>query len=769
MQPKVVAELYWVPMRKSHFLYVVISICLSCVSASAQTASDLRNIFGGLVRSAEALAVRARWEKLPPKEIACVDQALRQRGENLNSIISRGITPDDLSVTEFRYSCRVIIEQPTVTAADDTSIYVVANTKGPDAFLSLRTDPSIEVGGRISKMPNGTALQVLQRRQDNWWRVKLVSSGQEGWALSGQGNSRWIVCCANAPTNSPVSSTEAQGSPRTYWSYEGSILYLQVDGSRREFYFQEPSQADRDAGANRGALFFSGKAVNGLSYAGDAFVFNKPCNNLSYKVSGPILDGYARVLLEGDSPIGDPDCHIIGYAHKKMELVLLKPQPVFNTLQASGTEPTATSSIQSPPQSKAQLDLAEIDGLRSRLMKLWQPPEGSGSSNSQVTVRIRLTRDRMLETAPQVLNTGDGPGFAALKESALRAIALGQPYSMLLPEHYETWKEIDFTFDLGQLRGDGSQPSKRQLEENIRNAEAVLTSITAEVAVLDANFKSRRNALSSNRAPRDYTEHNLMLKNKEQVRSELAQLGDQLARARGAEASAQNTLRNARAMLERVNFQENEKLRKEREENSKRLAEAEKLRKAAETEAANRQAAEQEAREMPLKGEAFLKENPTSWTYEEQKDRITGKVTGKVTSRQEDNGVVGSITGQCANDRDRVSFSVIIVDGNGKPTIGISNSKDGSVLVRYRLNDKVSSTILHEKDFKNQFNLFSAVNEKFLQNPFQAALLTVSETFYDYSKAWGVIAEFKTTAGDLIVAIPTRHPAIQKLYQSCFN
>jgi colicin import membrane protein len=38
-----------------------------------------------------------------------------------------------------------------------------------------------------------------------------------------------------------------------------------------------------------------------------------------------------------------------------------------------------------------------------------------------------------------------------MRDSAVRAVFVGQPYTMLRPEHYEQWKEIDFTFDTRQM------------------------------------------------------------------------------------------------------------------------------------------------------------------------------------------------------------------------------------------------------------------------------------------------------------------------------
>ena len=86
-------------------------------------------------------------------------------------------------------------------SSSGNSYYYVANTRPPDDFLALRSHPTSRMGLRIMAMRNGTRLQVLQRRTDGWWYVRVVPSGEEGWALSGQGNQIWIECCVRASTN----------------------------------------------------------------------------------------------------------------------------------------------------------------------------------------------------------------------------------------------------------------------------------------------------------------------------------------------------------------------------------------------------------------------------------------------------------------------------------------------------------------------------------------------------------------------------------------
>lgn len=73
--------------------------------------------------------------------------------------------------------------------------YYVWDTRPPDAWLALRTEPGGRAGRRLAQLPNGTLLEVLEQRRDNWWRVRAAGWGLEGWVLSRQGNRVWIYCC----------------------------------------------------------------------------------------------------------------------------------------------------------------------------------------------------------------------------------------------------------------------------------------------------------------------------------------------------------------------------------------------------------------------------------------------------------------------------------------------------------------------------------------------------------------------------------------------
>jgi colicin import membrane protein len=134
----------------------------------------------------------------------------------------------------------------------------------------------------------------------------------------------------------------------------------------------------------------------------------------------------------------------------KIAALLDKRDPQRNA--ATGHEANATPSLGTASGMAAQLSQSEIDALRARLMALWNPPVGMQDANqTQVTIRIRFRRDGTLAIGPQVLTAGTGAQFNAMRDSAVRAVFVGQPYTMLRPDHYDQWKEIDFTFDTKQM------------------------------------------------------------------------------------------------------------------------------------------------------------------------------------------------------------------------------------------------------------------------------------------------------------------------------
>jgi len=134
----------------------------------------------------------------------------------------------------------------------------------------------------------------------------------------------------------------------------------------------------------------------------------------------------------------------------KIAALLDKREPQRNA--ATGDTLNSTPSLGASSGTAANLSQSEIDALKARLYALWSPPIGAQDADQlQVVIRIRFKRDGTLEMGPQVLTSGSGARFNAIRDTAVRAVLIGQPYTMLRPEHYDKWKEIDFVFDTKEM------------------------------------------------------------------------------------------------------------------------------------------------------------------------------------------------------------------------------------------------------------------------------------------------------------------------------
>ncbi len=165
----------------------------------------------------------------------------------------------------------------TATAYATEPFSYVANTTGKDAFLSLRTNPSTTTGQRVTTMPNGTLLQVLERQTDGWWRVRIVSSGQEGWALSGANGKVWIECCKAAGANVATSTSLKIGT------------YVSKDTSCKEISNATMINFD-------GKKFFGGRFCAAVLVSGTGSTLNATnCANEGEPSSGEVTDTFSVI------------------------------------------------------------------------------------------------------------------------------------------------------------------------------------------------------------------------------------------------------------------------------------------------------------------------------------------------------------------------------------------------------------------------------------------------------------------------------------------
>lgn len=147
------------------------------------------------------------------------------------------------------------------------------------------------------------------------------------------------------------------------------------------------------------------------------------------------------------------------FSPDKIAALLDKRDPTRKSIAGPDINPQVSSGVSSG--AAAQLSQSEIEALRARLMALWNTPVGAENAGRvRIEIRIRFKRDGTLNGGPNVITSGSGPVFNAMRDAAIRAVYTGQPYTMLRPENYEKWQEIDFVFDSSTMYSD--IPVRRQ-------------------------------------------------------------------------------------------------------------------------------------------------------------------------------------------------------------------------------------------------------------------------------------------------------------------
>ena len=115
---------------------------------------------------------------------------------------------------------------------------------------------------------------------------------------------------------------------------------------------------------------------------------------------------------------------------------------------ATGETLAQTPSLGFANAAPAQLSQSELDALRRRLSECWSPPVGAANApNLKVVLRVLFKRDGSVAAPPALVAGSPSPYGPAMAESAKRAILSCQPFTMLRPQNYEQWKDIEITFD----------------------------------------------------------------------------------------------------------------------------------------------------------------------------------------------------------------------------------------------------------------------------------------------------------------------------------
>ncbi|MFA4994563.1 MAG: hypothetical protein WC521_04585 [Bdellovibrionales bacterium] len=128
----------------------------------------------------------------------------------------------------------------------------------------------------------------------------------------------------------------------------------------------------------------------------------------------------------------------------------LKPVQTANTAEQKADTKTTSSSSFGPALS-SRLTITEEDALRRQISQCWNPPIGARDVQSLVVeILIDVNPDRTVANL-EVVDKGryaSDSFFRAAADAAVRAVRNPKCSPLeLVPEKYEQWKRIDFTFD----------------------------------------------------------------------------------------------------------------------------------------------------------------------------------------------------------------------------------------------------------------------------------------------------------------------------------
>jgi hypothetical protein len=152
------------------------------------------------------------------------------------------------------------------------------------------------------------------------------------------------------------------------------------------------------------------------------------------------------------------------------------PQPQFSVdsvlaLLESRAPPKAAPTPAPPPQAQiadapqkglgaqtaSTLDLR--DTLLAQIRECWNVPVGAPTPEKLIVqVRVFLARDGSLAQPPLLepqtrAAAASNPYMRTAAEAALRAVNVCEPYKLLPPDRYDSWREIVMTFDPSRMIG----------------------------------------------------------------------------------------------------------------------------------------------------------------------------------------------------------------------------------------------------------------------------------------------------------------------------
>jgi hypothetical protein len=100
-----------------------------------------------------------------------------------------------------------------------------------------------------------------------------------------------------------------------------------------------------------------------------------------------------------------------------------------------------------PDQVTADLKTNIVAAFRSHLKSCLKLPAGvARTDDAKIVLRVALKRDGKLARTPTLMAAKATPKGPLIMKAAIHALEACQPYSMLPPDKYKEWRELDLEF-----------------------------------------------------------------------------------------------------------------------------------------------------------------------------------------------------------------------------------------------------------------------------------------------------------------------------------
>ena len=140
--------------------------------ALAQNINDLLTIFGGGRPQATRQAAQAEWRRLPPAEIACIDQRLRRKGSSVEALVRRGVKPSAGRLIELRSSCRQFVE----SVQTDTAPALARDATGSSTSTVPASNPTEPKDAGVTLPSSAESVGPVAEEQVQQGNVELKDS-----------------------------------------------------------------------------------------------------------------------------------------------------------------------------------------------------------------------------------------------------------------------------------------------------------------------------------------------------------------------------------------------------------------------------------------------------------------------------------------------------------------------------------------------------------------------------------------------------------------